>query len=241
MSIVTTERLVQRWEDRRALKNLMGKYVVSFLLKRETTMFDTFWSSREDICLGENDGWYVGEEGVRAFFDSRDRHTRRVRDLLTGLYPEQTKGKTPEELYGIGILEDRTITNCVLEIAQDGATAKGMWCEFGSVTDVSVKGPLTNWVMGYYAADFIREDGKWKLWHLQHLRMVDSPCSKNWSATENPYPDLPEFAPLAEEPFAPPTVPAKLAHLYHADRPFEKTPRIPEPYETFSETFSYGL
>jgi hypothetical protein len=219
----------------------MGKYVVSFLLKRETTMFETFWSQREDVCLGENNGWYVGAQDIQKFFAAKDQHTRRVRDLLTELYPQQAEGKTPEELYGIGILEDRTITNCVLEIAQDGATAKGMWCEFASVTDVSVKGPLSHWVMGYYAADFIREDGGWKIWHLQHLRMVDSPCSQNWSAKENSYPDLPEFSSLAEETFATPTVETELAHLYHADRPFEKTPRIPEPYDTFSETFSYGL
>lgn len=241
MRTMTTEQLVSRWEDRRFLKNLMGKYVVSFLLKRERTMFDDFWSRREDVCLGENEGWYLGPEGIRSFFQARDQHTCRVRDLLTRLFPEEARGKSEEELYGIGILEDRTISNCVLELAGDGETAKGMWCEFASVTDVTVKGPLSNWVMGYYAADFIREDGSWKLWHVTHLRQVDFPCSKNWSTGENPYPDLPEFAELAQEPLPAPTVAVELGRLYHAGRPFTRSPRIPEPYRTFSETFSYGM
>lgn len=241
MGAMTTEQLVSRWEDRRFLKNLMGKYVVSFLLKRERTMFEDFWSRREDICLGENEGWYLGPKGVHSFFQARDRHNCQVRDLLVKLFPEEAKGKSEEELYGIGILEDRTISNCVLEIAGDGETAKGMWCEFASVTDVTKKGPLSHWVMGYYAADFIREEGSWKLWHVMHLRMVDAPCSKNWSTGENPYPDLPEFETLAKEPPPAPTVAAELARLYHKDRPFMRSPKIPEPYRTFSETFSYGM
>lgn len=240
MSIVVTERLVQRWEDRRYLKNLMGKYVTSVLLKRERTMYDTFWAKRDDICLGVNHGWYAGPEAVQSYYQGKDRHNCAVRDRLMELYPEQVQGRTAEELYGIGILEDRTITNCVLEIAADRQTAKGMWCEFASVTDVTTKGPVSNWVMGYYAADFILEDDTWKLWHLQHLTLVDSPCSKDWSLP-NPYPDLPEFAALAEDTMPAPNVPAELSRSYSAHQPMVKSPRIPEPYDTFAETFSYGM
>ena len=58
---------------------------------------------------------------------------------------------------------------------------------------------------------------------------------------ENPYPDLPEFSELAQEPSPAPTVAVELAQLYHANRPFVRSPKIPEPYRTFSETFSYGV
>ena len=241
MRAYTTEQLVDRWEHRRALKNLMGKYVVSFLLKRERTMMETFWAQREDICLGVNDGWFAGRDAVKAYFDDKNAHNERVRDLLMKLYPDQAAGKTKEELYGIGQLEERTITNCVLEIAADGETAKGLWCEFSNVTDVGVKGPLSNWVMGYFAADFILENGAWKLWHLQHLRQLDSPCAENWSAGGEKYPDLPEFAELAEEERVRPNISVKLMELYHGDRPFTKCPPIPQPYTTFAETFSYGI
>ena len=49
-----TEQLVGRFEDRRDVKNLAGKYVMSLLLKKEPTMLADLWSGREDISLGIN-------------------------------------------------------------------------------------------------------------------------------------------------------------------------------------------
>ena len=36
------------------------------------------------------------------------------------------------------------------------------------------------------------------------------------------------------------SAPAVLRERYHAARSFAPAPRLPEPYQTFSETFSYG-
>ena len=38
-----------------------------------------------------------------------------------------------------------------------------------------------------------------------------------------------------------PTVKAVLMENYYTDRPFTKSPKVPEPYETFADTFSYGM
>ena len=46
-----TEQLVGRFEDRRDVKNLAGKYVMSLLLKKEPTILAELWSGREDISL----------------------------------------------------------------------------------------------------------------------------------------------------------------------------------------------
>ena len=46
MATFTTEQLTQRWEDQRALKNLMGKYANCLILNREQDIFDLFWTSR---------------------------------------------------------------------------------------------------------------------------------------------------------------------------------------------------
>ena len=54
------EYLVERWEDQRTVKNLMGKYVNCLLLNRQGEIFDAFFSSREDVCLTFNDGSYIG-------------------------------------------------------------------------------------------------------------------------------------------------------------------------------------
>lgn len=237
----STEQLTERWEDRRAVKNLMGKYVVSFLIKKERDMFKTFWSERDDICLGIGEGWFSGPEAVSGYYMAIDERNIAVRDLLMELFPEKAGGKSEEELYGIGVFDLSSITNSVVEIASDGETAKGMWHCFGRPVDVTERGPLSYWVFGTYAADFIKEDGQWRLWHVQYLEDIKSPNGYNWSEGKNPYPPLPEFAPLAEVKVPTPNVPVVLRERYSVNRPFAKLPDFPEPYDTFAETFSYGM
>jgi hypothetical protein len=41
--------------------------------------------------------------------------------------------------------------------------------------------------------------------------------------------------------FPEPNVPAVLREAYYPGRPFTESPALPEPYETFAETFSYGI
>ncbi len=238
----STEELVTRWEDRRTVKNLLGKYVVSFLLKREKTMFDDFWSRREDVCLGINEGWFSGAAAIRGYYDALDKRAVAVRDKLVSLFPEKAEGKNPEELYGIGIFDLRSTTNSVIEIASDGETAKGMWHCFGKPVDVNEYGPLSYWIFATYCVDFIKEDGVWKIWHLQYLEDIHAPTGHNWSLGEMPYPVLPEFASLAQEiPKLTPNVPVVLRKRYSVNRPFTPLPAVPVPYDTFSETFSYGM
>ena len=237
----TAEQLTDRWEDRREVKNLMGKYAASLLLKKEKIMFDSFWSRRDDICLGVNEGYYQGPKAIKGLYDAIDRYTIATRDLLVKLFPEETEGKTPEELYGTGPFELKAINNPVMEIATDGETAKGMWFCCGNSTTVSTHGPVSHWVFGTYAADFIREGDAWKLWHLLYLEEVNSPTGHNWAEHVEPYPELPEFAPMAEVNLPEPNVKKVLRERYHANRPFTRLPRIPEPYDSFAETFSYGL
>ena len=43
----------------------------------------------------------------------------------------------------------------------------------GSITDITEKGPVTSWSWGYYAADFIKENGQMRLWHVLRVEDVD--------------------------------------------------------------------
>ncbi len=237
----TAEELVTRWEDRRDIKNLMGKYVVSFLIKKEPEIFASFWSARGDVCYGVNEGWYSGRDAIRGYYDSLDAKTIAVRDKLIELFPEKAGGKTPEELYGIGLFEPRSITNSVIEIAADGETAKGMWHCFGYVTDIDTHGPVSNWIFATLCADFIREDGEWRIWHLMYLEDINNPSGTDWSGGEYPYPEFPEFESLRSVKPAAPNVPCVLRERYSVRRPYIAMPRLPEPYAAFGDTFSYGM
>ncbi len=237
----TTEQLTQRWEDQRALKNLMGKYANCIILNREQDIFDLFWSREDDICLSFNDGAYVGAEAVSGYYKACWQRNKLVASLMQARFPEQLGGKSEEEIYGVGPFKVKPLSSPVIEVAVDGRTAKGLWHCQGAYNDVETCGPVANWTWGYFAVDFIRTEDGWKLWHMSYTNDVDCICGQSWGKEKQPLPDLPEFAALADFHYPPYTVEKTLRELYTPARPHTDCPRIPEPYNTFAETFSYGI
>lgn len=238
----TTQQLTRRWEDQRAIKNLMGKYANCVLLNDEQLIFDMFWSKTQpDVCLGFNDGYYGGAADVRAYYDAcRDRNML-VAALLQKRFPEQLGAKSREEIYGTGPFKVKPLSCPVIEVAADGKTAKGLWYCQGAYNEVETCGPVARWTWGYFAADFILEDDAWRIWHLQCTNDVDCICGQSWGKPPVPYPELPEFAELGNFKYPGYTGKTQLRRLYGPNRPAAKAPTLPEPYDTFADTFSYGL
>ena len=233
--------LTERFEDRREIKNLMGKYVTSCLLCKEATIVDALFCSRDDISLGFNNGYYVGREAVKGYFDAVSEATAKKSKCLQKIFPEKLGSLSDEELYGVGPFKAEPLTSFYMQEAEDMQTAKAIWMVEGSITDITEKGPVTNWSWGYYAADFIKEDGQMKLWHVLRVEDVHCPNGIDWGMPEDPYPVLPEFAELADIKLPEYTVKEKVWETFSAARGPMKTPRLPEPYKTFAETFSYGV
>ena len=237
-----TEELLGRFEDRRDVKNLAGKYVMSLLLKKEPTMLQDLWSARDDISLGVNSGYYAGREALTAYYASIDAATKAKAQVLKKVFPEDLGEYSDEKLYGRGPMEIRSLDNAIIEIADDGATAKAFFYVFGLVTDITERGPISNWVLGSCCFDFIRENDQWRIWHVLYLEDVDTPAGKKWgdpNAIEQ-FPLMPEFKAMADVNVTEPNAPATLRSLYTGSRPFTKLPKVPEPYDTFENTFSYG-
>lgn len=238
----TNEQLVGRWEDQRDLKNLMGKICYTILLKQEDSMVERFWSCRDDICLGRNAGWYAGREAVKGYYSAVYAHTVYYTDFMKKAFPDRMEKLSEEEQFGAGSMDVRPMSTPVIEIAADGATAKGIWYSRGTYNDVTPQGPLSWWDAGVFACDFIREDGVWKVWHMQNLTDIHVENGRSWGDPDpESFPDLPKFA--GAEPFKEPAPnrPETLYIAYYPGRPFQKLPEPPVPYETFSETFSYGV
>ena len=236
-----TEQLTQRWEDQRAIKNLMGKYANCIMLNREQDVFPLFWSCADDVCLSFNDGGYVGSEAVKGYYDACYQRNKLVAELMQKRFPKQLGHLSEEERYGIGPFKVRPLYTPVIEVAADGKTAKGLWYCLGAYNDVEACGPLAHWTWGYFAVDFIREDDGWKIWHLSYTNDVDCICGQSWGKSAEYPAALPEFAPLADFAYPPYTVEKNLREHYHPQRPHTDAPPIPQPYDTFADTFSYGI
>ena len=241
MAQFTTEQLAQRWEDQRALKNLMGKYANCIILNREQDIFDLFWSQNADICLSFNDGGYVGPEAVKGYYDACVQRNKLVASLMQKRFPKELGSMTEEELYGVGPFKVKPLSSPVIEVATDGKTAKGLWHCQGAYNDVEVCGPVANWTWGYFAVDFVRESDGWKIWHLSYTNDVDCICGQSWGKPRQELPELPEFAALADFHYPAYTVEKVQRVLYTPERPHADAPEIPEPYDTFADTFSYAI
>lgn len=242
MTNLQIEHLVERWEDRRDVKNQLGKFVHYLLLKQEAKLFDDLWSTREDVAYGTNEGWYVGPEAIRGYYGWFPGYTAKVAACLKAKFPDKLEGKTDEEIFGIGLMELKSISNYVIEVAEDGETAKAFCCVFGYNTTVDQRGPISNWILGTVVADFVYENDQWKIWHMQYLEDINKPAGSDWGAKEEKaFPELSEFAELKGLTPPAPNKPCVLRQRYTGSRSATPLPKLPVPYTTFAETFSYGI
>ncbi len=239
----TTEELADRWMDRREIQNIMGKYVYATMMKEEKTILSRFWSKRDDICLGLNNGYYVGQTAVKTYYETIDRNTRITTEYMLKVLPKYFKGKTADEMHGVGSLDVDALNTAVIEQAEDGKSIKALWHVIGLDTDIHPEGPYSYWGYGYIAVDFIRENDEWRIWHMQNIVELDAPVGTDFGKPAAKPESIPEFAGLSGLllPLPEMTVAEIIHEAYHDSRGFAPLARVPEPYVTFAETFSYGV
>ena len=240
MSNIDAEKLVSQWEARRSVLNLMGIFSGHYLLKKEKDLVADLFSSRDDICLGVNTGYYDGRQAVEGYYNAIHQKNLLSTKLIMEKYPEKFLDKTPEEAYGCGLLNYKPLDTPVVEIAGDGQTARGIWTCRNSYSDLTTGGPVTFYEWGWVAADFMNEAGEWKIWHLLILNDVHVQAGLQYYEADKPYPAVPGFEAMADFKMPEPNVQMTLRVPYRPDRPATPSPEVPVPYETFVPEHSYG-
>jgi hypothetical protein len=132
-----------------AVENLMGRYSTDFQEGGLGAIADMFATKTPGVS------WKVpkGPSG------------KDLVDLLT----QASKGKGPSNPWSLHM---HTSFSPVVEVAADGKTALGVWDSFGP----SINGPDdSGWDWNKYGVDFIKEDGVWKIWHLQVFPVFSTP------------------------------------------------------------------
>lgn len=142
-----------------------------------------------------------------------------------------------------GMLESSVIGTPVIEVAEDGETVRGQWMAMMIMAKSRGEVPESGFVWWKIAADFVQEDGQWKVWHLRMDPM-----------TTGPFGDFAALSIHMPEPMKPNTEwknqhvagsdatwphPDKpVTEMYYTYRPWTTAanyPTPPEPYRTFSE------
>ncbi len=235
------DALLERLEWRRDIKNLMGRISADYSVREEGQIYSRYWSRRSDVCLGINEGWYIGPEAVAGYYSALDDEIRLAAQCVKQDFPEKLADLSDEQLHGVGAISYIPVDSPVIEIADDGKTAKGLFNIRGSYSRITTAGPIAYWLFGWAAVDFILEEGEFRIWHMQWLRNVDVQCGTAFGQEPEQFAEIEAYAPMAEFRMPQPTRPAVLMENYRTDRPFTRSPKVPEPYETFADTFSYGL
>jgi hypothetical protein len=230
-----TNEMYQKKLDRvdavQEIQNLMGRYVWEHEVQKDPEFIETKFAKNNPDVSWEvaHMGLYRGREAVKEILD---QHGPRGGSITPGTFFVHT------------------LTTPVIEIAEDGQTAKGVWKSPGAET---MKDPQTGklrgmWAWTKYACDFIKEDGKWKILHYHVYRIFMTPADMNytdgWEMKGGG--GIAPAGATSGGGRGPTQQASSLREPTTYDNPFstsyipELVPAPPVPYKTFSETFSYG-
>ncbi len=210
---VSLEELNKKVEKLRAIReieNIMGRYsfMHTALLHKD---YLQYWSKRDDDILDMPWGGYSGYEGVERCYleDHGDRYDEGIEDFLKGLFPMHTH------------------TTGVIEVAEDLQTARGVWMSPGQETFAPEGKGDMSWGWSRIGADFIQEDGVWKIWRMRVYGGIQCDFAIGWV-------DMPPYeGSLAEAHI---DRPVRSTANYHPDFIYpENEPMAPEPYKTYDE------
>jgi hypothetical protein len=225
-------RMVQRLHDVHEIQNLMSRLVYLGERFDYEGMLACFAVDTPGVTveIGRR-GVFEGPEGARTTLVEIGRlmdafHAAGMREAFPDLDVADDR---------VGKQENQALATPLIEIAGDGRTAKGLWSAPASQTEFnrSAGKPGAFWVWIKYAVDFAREEHGWRIWHFHLIPRFRTPFERSWVETSavplQPPPGFPE-------PDRPPT---EYFDSYELTNAPKEIPRLPEPYETFEETFSY--
>jgi len=229
----TDDELIVRVMDKEAINDLMGRRAYYYANNQRRRELDELWVSAPDYqrtaSYGRNWGYYTGMDSIARYYVI-EHNRRQYRDL------EAIRTKSPEvELsswnLGYGTTAFHEVTTPMLYIAGDGKTARGLWYVPGQETIIEADGtPRAYWTMDNMAADFVKENGQWKIWHL----VV---CSDFFTALNEDFSDG-TLDPIHEgdDPFRTEFGTPDIPMIVHNPRYnlSDNYPPIPVPYDTYT-------
>lgn len=209
-------RRLARLEAVNEIENLMGRYAFSHSAYRDE-LIPAMFAERDDLVVEMPFGTFTGRDAARRAWAPPPAPPHTPARDLTGEYVEHL------------------LTTPVIEVAKDGLTARAAWISPGAEAHHLgwVEGnPLRAlWYWGRYSADFVLEDGTWKLWHfrLSSTFITDYEASFTDVAAQLSPPPLPpadengpDAPPRGQVPYSPSWDPRELS-------------LAPEPYDTFPD------
>jgi SnoaL-like domain len=236
------------------VQNLMSKHEYYHAADMNKEEVDALWvdakGANAATATFASPGWVMnGIATIRGAY-GEENHKRKVEALEKISKIDTSVKNIPANLGAGHEWVMHTSTTPVIEVAGDGKTAKGIWYSPGMGLMPQIKDGKV--VMGgtffweKYGGDFIKENGVWKIWHLQMAYDFTPQVGKDadWFDFSPKGPPV-EAGEQKDNKMNAPAMPSgftKPKYSYPAYSPKRGSviyPPLPEPYYTFSETFTY--
>lgn len=159
------EQEAQKADDYRQITNAMMGHIHSYYNHTERKDLEDYWvKSRDDIVYAHNDRAYTGKQGVWEYYiDGTDASKKRYAALAQKFYHVDTPDGAAAGYRVIHVLGSPYI-----EIAGDRKTAQGIWMSFSFMSNIGGDGRGNpSYVLQRFSGEFLREDDKWRLWHIR--------------------------------------------------------------------------
>lgn len=236
--VYTVDERMRRVWDVEIIKDLMARrafYMANDMRREE---LNDLWvaepENRKTASFGSNWGWYVGMDEISHYYVVRHDIERKAQ--LAAYCAAHPEVENTEANQGYGCYVCRPVSTPLVVISGDGETAKGMWYSIGCDCAAAGAGEAEcRWFNDKIAADFIKEDGAWKIWKI----VVSNDLSVRAGESAD---DLPTVIPVEQNPaaieFGEPTI-SMLTHNnalnWSDDYPF-----LPKEYFRYKEELGYG-
>lgn len=168
-------RELQDVEEIKKLQRIYGYYVERGQLDQLVELF----SDSPDVAYGPSYSVTVGKDNLRGNFSAESAFW-----AFGGTKPDD-------------YLHITAPVSGVVDVDEDGKTAKGRWYALMYLCNASPGGGAVLGV-GMYENEYIKEDGKWKILRLQFDDIFLSPYEEGWEKTPKLWgrvEDLPEGVP----------------------------------------------
>lgn len=209
------ERELDRTKSVTEIQNCMARYCYLHTGGKHKESAEMFALNTQDVSAEiANVGCFVGPEAVRKLYE---------------------KNHIDVEGDRIGFLFEHTLCGLCIEVAEDNQTAKALWVTPGHETFSDGKEAHANWIWGKYACDFIRENGQWKIWHMQMYPTFRCPYEESWVTGQNVGLSQPRTEQL-DKLGSGATTDTTFCEEYLPGRKVRYWPAAPEPYASFEGT-----
>jgi hypothetical protein len=228
------------------IQNLMSRRMFLHSVGRNELELELWSKTRAtEIRWAQNQGCWVGMASIKAYYDDLNRRMQAAH-LKTMAERNPAILDRPENRF-VGNTILHTLTTPIIEVADDGQSAKGVWYTPGVIltTQADAVTPEAVWMWERYGVDFLKEDGHWTILHAQVNTDFGNPMGEPLRRQG------PQAAASGSEGSAPgpgatglavpgPDLPHRVYEEFGPTRVPRLEPRLPQPYRSAKETFEYA-